>query len=408
MIVEPFRIHVDDEGLRNVGSTASISSARLSTASRSTSSMSALLPARYGSGVSPVGPSNRSRGHQDGNPTGTSIDALLADARRGLRRLSPGEAHDAAASGAALVDIRPFEQRERDGLISDALVIDRNVLEWRLDPTSDFREAAIRDDQRVVIICNEGYSSTLAAATLRLLGRDATDVIGGFQNWLACGLPVVRASARRQHWDRRYADAGATGVSWYQPEPAMSLALIGRLAVPRTAPVIDVGGGASLLVDELRARGYLDLSVLDVSSTALDIARHRLGDAAPVRWLCEDILNWQPQRRYGLWHDRAVFHFLTDAAEQTRYLDVMDQALGAGGALVMATFAVDGPERCSGLPVARYDASDLERLLDGFTVVDSRHEEHITPAGVIQPFTWIAAQRRPAAPGGVTRPRIRS
>jgi SAM-dependent methyltransferase len=204
----------------------------------------------------------------------------------------------------------------------------------------------------------------------------------------------ARATARRRRWDRRYADAGATRVSWYQPEPSMSLALVDRLRVPKPAPVIDVGGGASLLVDELLARGYLDLSVLDVSSTALEIARHRLGDAAPVRWLSNDIMTWQPERRYALWHDRAVFHFLTDPAEQTRYLNVMRQALGLGGALVMATFAANGPESCSGLPVARYDPGDLERFLDGFTVVESSREEHMTPGGAVQPFTWIAAKRR--------------
>jgi SAM-dependent methyltransferase len=204
----------------------------------------------------------------------------------------------------------------------------------------------------------------------------------------------ARATARRRHWDRRYADAGATRVSWYQPEPSMSLALVDRLRVPKPAPVIDVGGGASLLVDELLARGYLDLSVLDVSSTALEIARHRLGDAAPVRWLSNDIMTWQPERRYALWHDRAVFHFLTDPAEQTRYLNVMRQALGLGGALVMATFAANGPKSCSGLPVARYDPGDLERFLDGFTVVESSREEHMTPGGAVQPFTWIAAKRR--------------
>lgn len=121
-----------------------------------------------------------------------SIDALLADARRGLCRLAPGEAYAAAQSGAILVDIRPIEQRERDGLLPGALLIDRNVLEWRLDPTSAFKEPAVGDHQRVIIICNEGYASSLAAATLRLLGRDATDVVGGFQHWLACGLPLQR------------------------------------------------------------------------------------------------------------------------------------------------------------------------------------------------------------------------
>jgi trans-aconitate methyltransferase len=126
----------------------------------------------------------------------------------------------------------------------------------------------------------------------------------------------THATARRRRWDRRYSDGDATRVSWSQSAPAVSLALIDRLHVPKAAPIIDVGGGASLLVDGLLARGYADLSVLDVSSTALEIARHRLGDGAPVHWICEDITHWQPERRYALWHDRAVFHFLTDATEQ--------------------------------------------------------------------------------------------
>ena len=240
--------------------------------------------------------------------------------------------------------------------------------------------------------------------------------IRSFQSWLACGprysaepqhtSPVegadfftmpsdrARSISRRRHWDRHYADAGATRVSWYERESAMSLALIEHLCVPKTAPIIDVGGGASLLADQLLAQGYTDVSVLDVSLTALDLARHRLGDAAPVRWLREDVLSWRPERRYALWHDRAVFHFLTDTAEQASYLAVMRQAIGVGGALVMATFAADGPDHCSGLPVARYDAAGLEHLLDGFTVAESSREEHITPDGAIQPFTWIAARQR--------------
>lgn len=201
------------------------------------------------------------------------------------------------------------------------------------------------------------------------------------------------AAARRQHWNQRYADTGATRVSWYQRQPAMSLALVDDLQVPTTAPVIDVGGGASLLVDELLARGYMDLTVLDISSTALEIARDRVGDAAPVRWICADIMSWQPERQYALWHDRAVFHFLTDVEDQATYLNIVRRALTPDAAVVMATFALEGPERCSGLPVARYDEGDLERLLDGFIVVASRREEHITPGGAVQPFTWIAARR---------------
>src|SRR4029077_12128235 len=119
----------------------------------------------------------------------------------------------------------------------------------------------------------------------------------------------------------------------------------------------------------------------------------RVGDAAPVRWIRADITGWQPEREYALWHDRAVFHFLTGSEEQLRYLNIVRQALGPGGALVMATFAADGPERCSGLPVARYDAGELERLLGGFTVVASRREAHVTPTGAVQQFTWVAARR---------------
>jgi rhodanese-related sulfurtransferase len=123
---------------------------------------------------------------------GVSIEVLLEQARKALIRLEPAEAHRAASSGAVLVDIRPLEQRERDGAIPGALVIDRNVLEWRLDPRSDFRDRSVSGQQPVLIICNEGYSSSLAAATLRLLGRDATDVVGGFQKWRQSGLPVAR------------------------------------------------------------------------------------------------------------------------------------------------------------------------------------------------------------------------
>jgi rhodanese-related sulfurtransferase len=142
--------------------------------------------------VSAPDASDRSADHVVAGQAGVSIEVLLDDARKGLIRLEPAEAHCATASGATLVDIRPLEQRERDGTIPGALVIDRNVLEWRLDPTSDFRDPSVDSQQQVLIICNEGYSSSLAAATLRLLGRDATDVIGGFQKWRQSGLPVVR------------------------------------------------------------------------------------------------------------------------------------------------------------------------------------------------------------------------
>lgn len=112
-----------------------------------------------------------------------------------------------------------------------------------------------------------------------------------------------------------------------------------------------------------------------------------------MRWLHEDIMTWQPDRQYALWHDRAVFHFLTREPDRATYLAIMRHSVGDSGAVIIATFASDGPERCSGLPVARYDATALEGLLDGFTVVESRRESHVTPGGTVQPFTWIAANR---------------
>ena len=142
--------------------------------------------------VSTTDAADRSADHVVAFRGAVSIEVLLDDARKGLIRLEPAEAHREAASGAILVDIRPLEQRDRDGTIPGALVIDRNVLEWRLDPRSDFRDPSVESQQPVLIICNEGYSSSLAAATLRLLGCDATDVIGGFQKWRQTGFPVVR------------------------------------------------------------------------------------------------------------------------------------------------------------------------------------------------------------------------
>lgn len=173
----------------------------------------------------------------------------------------------------------------------------------------------------------------------------------------------------------------------------MSLELIERLDIAPDVAVVDIGGGASILVDRLVERAFSDVSVLDVAEVALDAGRQRVGEGAGVTSLHEDLLSWRPSRRYGLWHDRAVFHFLTDATDRARYLESLKAGLQPGGGLVMATFAEDGPEHCSGLPVARYDAQDLLALLgDDFRVVEVRRELHSTPGGVTQPFTWVAAR----------------
>ncbi|MDE3087501.1 MAG: class I SAM-dependent methyltransferase, partial [Acidobacteriota bacterium] len=158
------------------------------------------------------------------------------------------------------------------------------------------------------------------------------------------------------HWDAAYRDGGTEGVSWFEHDPAVSMALVGLLAPDRSTAVVDVGGGASFLVDRLVAAGYGDVSVLDVSALALAESRRRLAATTAVHWLEEDVLEWRPGRRYGLWHDRAVFHFLTDDASRARYLRTLAEALVPGGAVVVGTFDADGPEQCSGLPVARYSA----------------------------------------------------
>ena len=199
-------------------------------------------------------------------------------------------------------------------------------------------------------------------------------------------------SDRGRHWDDAYRINGVEAVSWYQPEPVKSLELIRLLDVEPSEPVIDVGGGASVLVDRLVESGFGDLSVLDVSEVALDECRRRL-KGHQVVFVQEDVLAWRPARRFGLWHDRAVFQFLTDEQDRRGYLTAMTQALKPGGKIIIGTFAEDGPTHCSGLPVARYSPAALAALLGpDFTVVATPREIHRTPGGATQPFSWIAAR----------------
>jgi len=174
----------------------------------------------------------------------------------------------------------------------------------------------------------------------------------------------------------------------------MSLALIAALGVRPETPAIDVGGGNSLLVDHLLERGFADVTVLDVSSAALAQAQQRVGEA-PVTWLEADVCGWRPERTYGLWHDRAVFHFLVNPADRAAYLDALWAATAPGAAVIIGAFAQDGPESCSGLPVARYSADGLASVVGGLCeVTTTSQEQHTTPGGDVQPFTWLAARRR--------------
>ncbi|GHJ49365.1 hypothetical protein Cs7R123_67070 [Catellatospora sp. TT07R-123] len=174
----------------------------------------------------------------------------------------------------------------------------------------------------------------------------------------------------------------------------MSLRLLSAGGVGPGSSVVDVGGGASTLVDALLDRGVTDVTVLDVAQSALDTARRRLGDrAGAAHWMARDLLTWSPLRRYAGWHDRAVFHFLTDAADRDRYRRVLEAALAPRGQVVLGVFAEDGPQTCSGLPVVRYGPQELAAQFPGFVVLQAEREEHHTPTGHVQPFTWLRLTR---------------
>ena len=195
-----------------------------------------------------------------------------------------------------------------------------------------------------------------------------------------------------EYWDKRYVDVGDTQVSWFQDTPESSLALIQQVAAP-PASVADVGGGASRLVDHLLERGYHDITVIDLSQEALASSLERVGDA-PVTWIQSDVREWQPARTFDVWHDRAAYHFLTDPDDQQAYWALVRESVPHGGHVVLATFAEDGPEYCSGLPVQRYTADELARAMgEGFTVLRTQREEHVTPTGGTQSFIWLVAER---------------
>jgi hypothetical protein len=199
------------------------------------------------------------------------------------------------------------------------------------------------------------------------------------------------------HWDDAYAK-GEDAASWFQAYPTASLKMLDAAGVSVNDSVIDVGGGASRFVDALIGRGFRDVTVLDISGTGMRYAQQRLGaQARRVRWVVADLLTWQPPRQYQVWHDRAVFHFLTSRARQDQYLDVLDAATEPDSIAVFGLFALDGPEKCSGLPVARYSVTTLaDRLGAGWRLVCEDREEHTTPRGRTQPFTWAALRKQPA------------
>jgi len=200
---------------------------------------------------------------------------------------------------------------------------------------------------------------------------------------------------RASFWDDVYRRKAPEEVSWFEASPEVSLRLIDTVGAGAEGAIVDIGGGASRLVDALLARGFDDVTVLDVSAAALETARWRLGEAAGrARWIVADVTRWEPERTYDVWHDRAAFHFLIDEADRRAYRDVLHAALRPGGHAIISTFAPDGPEKCSGLPVVRQDSETLASFLGAeFETVASFRHEHGTPCGAVQRFQFTALRR---------------
>jgi SAM-dependent methyltransferase len=207
----------------------------------------------------------------------------------------------------------------------------------------------------------------------------------------------MQSESRQAHWEGVYTKKGEKEVSWFEEIPAPSLELIAQVGATAASAIIDIGGGASRVVDNLVQWGFTDVTVLDLSETALEAAKLRLGkDAAQVHWIVADATTWEPPKAYEIWHDRAAFHFLTEEDDRSAYVVRLRRALKAGGYAIIATFALDGPERCSGLQVVRYDPASLGKTLGReFEPVGSRQHTHATPWGTEQSFQFSVFRHRP-------------
>ncbi|MFD2146082.1 class I SAM-dependent methyltransferase [Mucilaginibacter antarcticus] len=202
--------------------------------------------------------------------------------------------------------------------------------------------------------------------------------------------------AKKEHWENVYEQKLLTEVSWYEERPEASLNLIADLNLPKNSAIIDIGGGDSFLVDHLLALGYTNISVLDISAKAIERAKLRLANKAQqVEWIVSDVLDFKPAKVYDLWHDRAAFHFLTDTKDVRSYLDKVNLSLKTGTFAVIATFAEDGPEKCSGLAVRPYSEKGLGELFSMyFEKQQCFHTTHLTPFQIIQKFIYCSFTRK--------------
>ena len=204
----------------------------------------------------------------------------------------------------------------------------------------------------------------------------------------------MNANERKKHWGTIYTKKSPQEVSWTQYKPSLSLSIIASLALPKNSPIIDVGGGESLLVDHLLALGYTDISVLDISAEALARSKERLGSKADeVKWIVADITQFKPKRPYTLWHDRAVFHFLTEQKDIQYYVNTVRESVNEH--LLLSTFSLDGPLKCSGLPIKQYSVQFLTDIVSSsFDLVKFEEEVHTTPFKTTQAFLYCLFNRR--------------
>jgi 2-polyprenyl-3-methyl-5-hydroxy-6-metoxy-1,4-benzoquinol methylase len=207
---------------------------------------------------------------------------------------------------------------------------------------------------------------------------------------------------KKQHWESVYSNRKLTEVSWYEPRPKTSLSIIKKFKLPKDAAIVDIGGGDSLFVDHLLQLGYTNVTVLDISAHAIDRAKERLGDKAEsVNWVISDVLNYKPSKQYDLWHDRATFHFLTDAADKQQYLNRAHQCLSPDGYMVLSTFSVTGPDKCSGLPVQQYSETSLSNMFGPyFEKIKCITRLHTTPFHAIQNFIYCSFRNKKLAASG--------
>jgi ubiquinone/menaquinone biosynthesis C-methylase UbiE len=202
-------------------------------------------------------------------------------------------------------------------------------------------------------------------------------------------------SDRKKHWENIYQTKELKDLSWYQPSPTTSLDFLKQFNISKTAKIIDIGGGDSLLVDNLLDLGYTDITVLDISDAALDRSKKRLGDrSSKIKWIIADAATFKPAEKYDFWHDRATFHFLTKEQEIENYIDTVHRSINPTGILVIGTFSEQGPKKCSGIEITQYSETTMtKRLINFFEKIKCITIDHKTPSGMIQNFIFCSFRK---------------